>query len=165
MTLSQMTSGKVSVQPFGQTAEGTSVDRYLLTNSAGMEVIITTYGGIVVSLKAPDRNGALADVVLGFDTLAEYEASTRYFGVIAGRFANRIAKGQFTLDGVDFCLEQNRGGNHLHGGFNGFDTVVWKASEIKRDGAVGVELHYLSKDGEAGFPRHLPATGAYLLTG
>src|ERR1700694_3408170 len=108
MKLSERTSGKVSAKPFGQTAAGTSVDRYLLTNSAGMEVIITTYGGIVVSLKAPDRKGALADVVLGFDTLDEYLASTRYFGVIAGRFANRIAKGRFALDGVAFCLEQNR---------------------------------------------------------
>lgn len=164
MKLSERTAGKVSAKPFGQTADGTSVERYLLTNSAGMEVIITTYGGIVVSLKAPDRNGALADVVLGFDTLDEYLASTRYFGVIAGRFANRIAKGRFALDGVAFCLEQNRDENHLHGGFNGFDTVVWKALEVKRDGAVGVQLHYLSKDGEAGYPGNLQATVAYLLT-
>src|ERR1700730_4545145 len=161
MIFSDTASGKVSSRPFGQTPAGTSVDRYLLTNSAGMEVVITTYGGIVVSLKAPDRRGQLADVVLGFHTLEEYLASTRYFGVIAGRFANRIAKGQFVLDGVPVCLGRNRGGNHLHGGCNGFDTVVWDAAEISRDNAAGVELSYLSKDGEEGYPGNLRATVAY----
>lgn len=157
-------SGKVSSQPFGQTPEGASVDRYLLKNSAGMEIVITNYGGIVVSLKAPDRNGHLSDVVLGFDTLAEYVASTRYFGVIAGRFANRIAKGRFALDGLPVCLGQNRGEDHLHGGFKGFDTVFWDAAEIDRDDAAGVQLSYLSKDGEEGYPGNLRATVAYLLT-
>ena len=164
MMFSETASGKVSTQPFGQTSAGTVVDRYLLTNSIGMEVAITTYGGILVSLKAPDRHGELADVVLGFDTLDEYLASTRYFGVIAGRFANRIAKGQFTLDGVSFTLDRNRGANHLHGGFKGFDTVVWEASEISRDGAAGVQLSYLSKDGEEGYPGNLQTTVAYLLS-
>ena len=163
MIFSDTASGKVSSRPFGQTPAGTSVDRYLLTNSAGMEVVITTYGGIVVSLKAPDRRGQLADVVLGFDTLDEYLASTKYFGVIAGRYANRIAKGRFDLDGVPFRLGLNRGENHLHGGFRGFDTVVWKASEISQDGMAGVELTYLSKDGEEGYPGNLRATVTYLL--
>src|ERR1700730_15118797 len=163
MIFSDTASGKVSSQPFGQTPIGTSVDRYLLTNSAGMEVVITTYGGIVVSLKAPDRRGQLADVVLGFDTLDEYLASTKYFGVIAGRYANRIAKGRFDLDGVPFRLGLKRGENHLHGGFRGFDTVVWKASEISQDGMAGVELTYLSKDGEEGYPGNLRATVTYLL--
>lgn len=164
MTFSEKPSATVSAEPFGRTTEGTSVERYFLTNSTGMEVWITTYGGIVAALKAPDRHGEMADVVLGFDTLAEYLESTRYFGVIAGRFANRIAKGRFTLDGRPVCLGQNRGENHLHGGFKGFDTVVWKGSEINRAGAVGVELSYLSKDGEEGYPGNLQATVTYLLT-
>jgi aldose 1-epimerase len=161
---SETISGKVSAEPFGRTAEGTLVDRYLLKNSTGMEVTIITYGGILNALKTPDRYGELADVVLGFDTLAEYLTSARYFGVIAGRFANRIAKGQFALDGVPYSLGRNRGENHLHGGFKGFDTVVWAASEIQRDGVVGVELSYLSKDGEEGYPGNLQAKVAYLLT-
>lgn len=163
--MSSVTStGKVSKKRFGQTAEGTPVDAYRLTNSGGMEAVITTYGGIVVSLKAPDRNGEFADVVLGFDTLEEYLASSRYFGVIAGRFANRIAGGQFSLDGVAFSLDRNRGRNHLHGGFNGFDTVVWSAEEIRHEDAQGVQLSYLSRDGEEGYPGNLRATVAYLLT-
>jgi len=164
MAPTEMVSGKLSAESFGQTAEGMGVDRYLLRNSAGMEAVITTYGGILVSLKAPDRNGELGDVVLGFDTLAEYLASTRYFGVVAGRFANRIANGKFVLDGVPISLGRNRGDNHLHGGFNGFDTVVWSGAEITRDGAAGVELTYLSRDGEEGYPGNLQATVTYLLT-
>jgi aldose 1-epimerase len=162
MPLSQTDSVKVSAQPFGRTEDGTAVDRYLLTN-AGVEVVVMTYGGILVSLKVPDRHGEFADVVLGFDTLDEYLASPKYFGVIAGRYANRIARGRFALDGVSFCLGQNRGQNHLHGGFKGFDTVVWQASEIREDGMVGVELSYLSKDGEEGYPGNLQATVAYVL--
>jgi aldose 1-epimerase len=160
----EIASGTVSSQPFGQTAEGTAVESYLLTNSSGMEVMIMTYGGVVISLKVPDRHGDVADVVLGFDTLDEYLESTRYFGAIAGRFANRIARGQFALDGVTVCLGQNRDGNHLHGGFKGFDTVVWTASEIRRDDSAGVELTYFSKDGEEAYPGKLQATVLYLLT-
>lgn len=164
MMSSETASGKVSAELFGRTAEGTAVERYLLTNSSGIEARISTYGGILLSLKVPDRKGDLADVVLGFDTLEEYLASTRYFGVIAGRHANRIAKGQFTLDGVAYSLGRNRGENHLHGGFNGFDTVVWNAVETTQAGATGVALSYLSKDGEEGYPGNLRATVVYLLT-
>jgi len=163
MTLSETLSLTISAKAFGKTAGGTAVERYELANASGMEAVITTYGGILVSLKVPDRHGDLADVVLGFDTLDEYLASTRYFGVIAGRYANRIAKGQFTLDEVPYSLGRNRGENHLHGGFNGFDTIVWKAREIRRDSASGVELSYLSRDGEEGYPGNLQATVAYLL--
>jgi aldose 1-epimerase len=164
MTLPQTVSVKVSGQSFGQTPEGIEVERYLISNETGMEVVVSTYGGILVSLKAPDRHGVLADVVLGFDTLAEYLASPKYFGVIAGRYANRIARGHFVLNGVPCFLEQNRGQNHLHGGFKGFDTVVWQAKEILRDDAAGIQFSYLSKDGEQGYPGNLQASVAYLLT-
>lgn len=164
MTLSETLAGTISAEPFGHTSDGTAITRYLLNNSAGMEAAISTYGGILVSLKVPDRHGVLADVVLGFDTLAEYLASPKYFGVIAGRYANRIAKGHFILDEVPYCLGCNRGENHLHGGFKGFDKRIWKASEITRESATGVELNYLSKDGEEGYPGNLHATVVYLLT-
>lgn len=164
MTLSQTASVKVSAEPFGHTGEGNAVERYLIGNDSGMEIVVTNYGGILVSLKTPDRHGESGDVILGFDTLAEYLASPKYFGVIAGRYANRIAGGRFVLDGVPYSLDQNRGPNHLHGGFKGFDTVVWQAKEITREGAAGVQLSYLSKDGEEGYPGNLQATVAYLLS-
>jgi aldose 1-epimerase len=154
---------KVSSQPFGKMPDGTPVEIYTLSEG-GYEARIATYGGIVVSLKVPDRNGKPADVVLGFDDVDGYisnfnGASDAFFGAIIGRYANRIAHGSFTLDGQKYSLPQNNGENTLHGGPHGFNNVVWKAKPVQN----GVELSYLSKDGEAGFPGDLIATVRYTL--
>jgi aldose 1-epimerase len=154
----------IKQEPLGNMADGTPVDLYTLTNANGVEIKLSNYGGIVVSLMVPDRNGAFEDVVLGFDTLEEYVEKSPYFGCIAGRYANRIAKGRFTLDGVEYTLAQNDGENHLHGGIKGFDKVVWGAEEVKGDDAVGLELTYLSKDGEEGYPGNLSVKVVYSLT-
>jgi hypothetical protein len=118
---------KVSVRPFGTTSSGEPVDEYTLTSGAGLTTSILTWGGIIRTLLVPDRNGTAEDVVLGFDTLPPYEERHPWFGTITGRFANRIAKGRFTLDGKQYSLAVNNGPNHLHGGINGFDRAVWKA--------------------------------------
>lgn len=149
---------------FGKTNDGQAVDLYTLTNANKMTIKITNYGGIVTSITAPDKNGELDDVVLGFDTLEKYLEGHPYFGAIVGRYGNRIAKGQFTLKGVTCKLAANNGENHLHGGIKGFDKVVWKAKEIKRENEVGVRLSYLSKDGEEGYPGNLSAVVTYTLT-
>jgi aldose 1-epimerase len=154
----------IKQEPLGNMADGTPVDLYTLTNANGVEIKLSNYGGIVVSLMVPDRNGAFEDVVLGFDTLEDYVEKSPYFGCIAGRYANRIAKGRFTLDGVEYTLAQNDGENHLHGGIKGFDKVVWGAEEVKGDDAVGLELTYLSKDGEEGYPGNLSVKVVYSLT-
>ena len=151
-------------QPFGKTAEGTDVDLYVLTNRNGVEAAILTYGGIVVSLQAPDRNGRLGDVVLGFDALEGYLKVHPYFGTIVGRYGNRIARGQFTLSGVAYTLARNNGENHLHGGVKGFDKVVWRAAEVSASGVPSLALSYLSKDGEEGYPGNLSAQVVYSLT-
>ncbi|NIM12370.1 MAG: galactose-1-epimerase [Candidatus Aminicenantes bacterium] len=149
---------------FGKTGGGQAVDLYTLTNANKMAVKITNYGGIVTSIMVPDKNGELDDVVLGFDTLETYLEGHPYFGAIVGRYGNRIAKGQFTLKGVTYKLAANNGENHLHGGIKGFDKVVWKAKEIKKENEVGVRLSYLSKDGEEGYPGNLSAVVTYTLT-
>jgi aldose 1-epimerase len=154
----------IKKQPFGNMVDGTPVDLYTLTNANGVEARVSNYGGTVVSLMVPDRNGAFEDVVLGFDTLEEYVEKSLYFGCIVGRYANRIAKGRFTLDGVEYTLAQNDGENHLHGGIKGFDKVVWQAKQFERDDAVGLELAYLSKDGEEGYPGNLSVKVIYSLT-
>jgi aldose 1-epimerase len=150
-------------EPFGKTGDGKAVDLYTLANAHGMRVRIMTYGGIIVSLEVPDRRGQLADVVLGFDRLEEYLKGHPFFGALVGRYGNRIAKGQFTLDGVAYTLVRNNDENHLHGGTKGFDKVVWKAKEIKKPDAVGIELTYVSKDGEEGYPGNLSCVVTYLL--
>lgn len=151
-------------QLFGKTADGTAVDLYTLSNEKGMEAKITNYGGIVVSLKTPDRNGKAGDVVLGYDSLDGYLKSSPYFGAIVGRYGNRIAKGQFTLDGTTYKLAKNNGENHLHGGIKGFDKVVWEAKEVPNGNSAGLQLTYLSKDGEEGYPGNLSVTVLYTLT-
>ncbi|MDQ1351649.1 MAG: aldose 1-epimerase [Acidobacteriota bacterium] len=150
---------------FGKTETGQAVDLYTLSNSKGMTVKITNYGGIVTSLTAPDKKGNFNDVVLGFDTLEKYLAGHPYFGAIVGRYGNRIAKGRFTLNGVEYKLATNNGENHLHGGINGFDKVVWQSEEIHKKNEVGLRLHYLSKDGEEGYPGNLSVVVIYTLTG
>ncbi|MCX7017214.1 MAG: galactose mutarotase [Candidatus Sumerlaeota bacterium] len=152
-------------QPFGNTKEGETVELFTLKNAKGMEAKITNYGGIVVSLMAPDRNGRLGDVVLGYDTLDQYVKDNPYFGCLVGRFGNRIAKGRFTLDGREYTLAVNNGPNHLHGGLKGFDKVVWRARPFESKDGPALELKYLSKDGEEGYPGNLDVTAIYTLTG
>jgi aldose 1-epimerase len=154
---------KVTSQPFGKMPDGTPVEIYTLSDSP-YEARIATYGGVVVSLKVPDRAGKVTDVVLGFDNLDGYVAnfngpSDAFFGALIGRYANRIAQGSFILDGQKYSLPRNNGENTLHGGPHGFNNVVWKAKPI----ANGVELTYLSKNGEEGFPGNLTAVVRYTL--
>ena len=162
-TLSAEAETKVTSQPFGKIPDGTAVEIFTLSDGP-YEARITNYGSVVVSLKAPDRNGRSADVVLGFDDLNGYVAnfngpSTAFFGAIIGRYGNRIGHGSFTLDGKKYSLPLNNGENTLHGGPHGFNNVVWKAKPIMN----GVELTYLSKDGEAGYPGNLSAVVRYTL--
>jgi aldose 1-epimerase len=162
-SLSAEAKTKVTSQPFGKMPDGTAVEIYTLIDGP-YEARIATYGGVVVSVKTPDRHGKIADVVLGFDDLDGYVSnfngtSDAFFGAIIGRYANRVAHGSFTLDGKKYSLPLNNGENTLHGGPHGFNNVVWKAKPV----ANGVELTYLSKDGEAGFPGNLTATVSYTL--
>jgi len=154
---------KVTSQPFGKLLDGTPVELYTLRDGA-FEAQIATYGGVVVTLKTPDRKDTSADVVLGFDDVDGYVANFNgsadaYFGAIIGRYANRIAHGTFTLNGQRYSLPKNNGENTLHGGPHGFNNVVWNAKKV----SDGVELTYLSKDGEEGFPGNLTATVRYTL--
>ena len=154
----------VQVRPFGETPAGEHVGLYTLANSNGVEAEVMTYGAIVVSLTAPDREGKMDDIVLGYDNLEGYIKNNPYFGAIVGRYGNRIAKGKFTLDGLQYTLAVNNGENHLHGGIKGFDKVVWEAEPIKEKDGVGVKLTYLSRDGEEGYPGNLTCTVTYILT-
>ncbi len=156
--------GKIEKKPYGTTADGLAVDEYTLTNANGMEVKVITYGGIITSIMVPDRFGNMANVALGFNNLKDYETKNPYFGCITGRYANRIAKGKFTLDGVEYTLAINNPPNALHGGLKGFDKQVWKAKEITGPEGVGLELSYLSPDGEEGYPGNLDVKVVYLLT-
>ena len=151
---------RVTKQAFGHTAEGTPVDLYSLKDGK-IEVGILTYGGIVATLRVPDRNGKLDDVVLGCDSVEKYVAQTAHFGGIIGRYANRIAHGTFQLDGHTYHIPKNDGDNALHGGLIGFDKVVWEAKEIPD----GVELTHVSKDGDQGFPGTLTAVVRYTVSG
>src|SRR5262249_52875618 len=128
---------------FGKTADQQEVDLYTLTNKNGVEARIMTYGGIVLSLQIPDRNGKLGGVVLGYDNLEGYlKTNSPYLGAIIGRYGNRIAKGSFSLNMHQYTLARNNGENHLHGGIKGFDKVVWKGIEVRRANSVGVSLTY-----------------------
>jgi aldose 1-epimerase len=158
------TDSPISRAPFGRTPDGTPVDLYTLRNSQGAEARIMTYGGIVVSLKVPDREGRMGDVVLGYDTLDEYIAENPYFGCLVGRYGNRIANGRFTLDGETYTLAQNNSPNHLHGGWKGFDKVVWRARSFQSPLGPALELNYLSPNGEEGYPGNLSVTAVYTLT-
>jgi aldose 1-epimerase len=151
-------------EPFGNLADGAAVEIYTLTNANGLKARLMTYGATLVSLELPDRNGKLEDCVLGYDRLDGYLKSSPYFGSIVGRYGNRIAKGQFVLNGVTYDLAKNNGENHLHGGIKGFDKVVWNAEPMKEARAVGVKFSYLSKDGEEGYPGNLACTVTYTLT-
>jgi len=154
---------RIDKTQFGETMDGIDVDQFILSNNKGMEVRIITYGGIITSWTAPDKNGNYKDIVLGYNTLAEYEAETPYFGALIGRYGNRIAEGKFKLDGQEYTLAVNNGVNHLHGGLKGFDKVVWDAKTIISDSTVSLELSYLSKDMEEGYPGNLETKVTYTL--
>lgn len=154
----------VQSAPFGHTHEGRGVELFTLSNGRGMEVRVISYGGTVVSLRAPDRTGRIDDVVLGFDTLDGYLGCNAYLGSLIGRFANRIAQGRFVLDGVEYELPRNDGSHHLHGGVRGFDKVVWEAEPFAETAGSGVTFSYLSADGEEGYPGVLDVRATYTLT-
>jgi aldose 1-epimerase len=149
---------------FGEIGDGRIAHLYTLINDHGAEVNITNYGGIVVSLRVPDREGEMGDVVLGYDTLQEYVDDDCYFGCVVGRYANRIANGRFRLHGREYALARNDGENHLHGGERGFNKVLWDAEEVEQSEGVGLVLSYLSRDGEEGYPGNLSVRLVYLLT-
>ena len=159
-----MTTSSINKRAYGTTRDGKAVDEYTLTNAKGMVVKIITLGGIITSVEVPDRSGKLANVVLGFDNLAGYEGPHPYFGALIGRYGNRIGNAGFTLDGQPYALAVNDGTNNLHGGLKGFDKQVWSGKAIEGDAGVGVELSYLSPDGEEGYPGNLSVTVTYSLT-
>ncbi len=150
-------------EPFGTAPDGTPVDLYTLRNSSGMEARIMTYGGIIVSLKVPDKDGKLGDVVLGYDNLDSYVKNSPYFGAMIGRYGNRIAKGHFTLDGKEYTLAVNNGPNSLHGGLKGFDKRNWKATTRQSQDGAQLVLDYTSPDGEEGYPGTLKVTAVYTI--
>jgi aldose 1-epimerase len=151
----------ITKKHFGQMPDGAEIYLYTLTNDLGFEVAIINYGGAITTLKVPDRQGVPGDIVLGFETLDEYIRNPRYFGALIGRHANRIALGRFSLNGVEYQLDQNNGVNHLHGGFKGFDKRVWNASEERTSDAAVLHLEYVSKDGEEGYPGTVSAVVSY----
>ncbi len=148
-------------QPFGA-VNGTAIEQFILTNSQGIEVRAISYGGIITSITTPDRAGAVADIVLGFNTIDGYTGDHPYFGALVGRYANRIANGRFTIDGAEYRLATNDGGHHLHGGMRGFSSVAWKAEPLQARN--GVVFTYLSGDGEEGYPGNLAVRISYELT-
>src|SRR6266702_2315423 len=157
-------AGATTEKPFGKTPDGQQVDLYVLTNKTGAEAAISTFGGAVVSLKVPDRNGKVADVVLGYDSAEGYVSDKSFFGALVGRYGNRIGHAQFALDGTTYTLAKNNGENTLHGGIQGFNRAVWPAKELPVKNGQSLELTYLSKDGEEGFPGNLHVRVVYTLT-
>ena len=150
--------------PFGTTPDGQAVTVFTLSNAHHMEVRVMTYGGIILSIKVPDRDDKIDDVVLGYDSLADYVRGSPYFGAIVGRYGNRIGKAHFALDGKDYLLAANNGPNALHGGLKGFDKVVWQARTLQNDTGVGLVLRHTSPDGDQGYPGTLVAQVTYILT-
>ncbi|HUL72370.1 MAG TPA: aldose epimerase family protein [Vicinamibacterales bacterium] len=156
--------GRMTMAPFARTPDDQAVELITLRNQAGIEVRLMTYGATIVSLKAPDKNGQIDDVVLGFDDFPPYLDKSPYFGSVVGRYGNRIAKGKFTLDGQTYTLATNNGPNHLHGGVKGFDKKIWKAEPFQDKNGPGVKFSYTSLDGEEGYPGTLKAEVTYTLT-
>jgi len=162
MALSKI--GGIESKRFGFLETGEPVDLFMLSNTKGMEVTVSNYGGIITSILVPDRNGALQNVVLGFDHLEGYKGWHPYFGTTIGRYGNRIIGAHFALNGDSYHLSKNDGDNNLHGGINGFDKKLWKVSEFSSYSKKGIILSYLSKDGEEGFPGNLSCQIKYSLT-
>lgn len=154
----------MTMESFGKTADGQEVQLFTLTNKNGIEAKITNFGGIIVSLKTPDRKGQLTDIVLGYDNLEGYVGDKAFFGALIGRYANRIAKGQFVLNGKTYHIPLNDGPNALHGGPNAFNKKVWTAKDVSTPSTPMLQLTYLSKDGENGFPGNLTVQVTYSLT-
>jgi aldose 1-epimerase len=154
---------KITKEPFGKLPGNRVAELFTLSNDNGMTAAVTNYGGIIVSLFVPQKGGAPGDVVLGYDTLDGYLADKNYFGCIVGRYANRIARGKFSIKGKEASLARNDGENHLHGGPGGFHKVLWKAEEIDVKDEVGLKLSYLSKEGEEGYPGNLSVTVTYMI--
>jgi len=154
---------KIQVSDFGKTKNGDTVYRFVLANTKGFEAVVISYGAALVSLRAPDRNGKSADIVLGYDSLDGYEQDKAFFGATIGRYGNRIAGGQFTLDGTVFHLPKNDGPNSLHGGSRGFNKRIWSGVDRSRADAQVLELTYTSQDGEEGYPGTLKVQVTYTL--
>lgn len=157
-------ASSVTSTPFGATADGRRAELFTLTNGHGIRITLTNYGGIITSLRTPDRSGRFDDIVLGYDNLAGYLHDSPYFGAIVGRYGNRIARGSFALDGKTYKLAANNGPNSLHGGLRGFDKVIWSACPFQNQEGTGVTLDYTSPDMEEGFPGTLSAHVTYTLT-
>jgi len=150
--------------PFGHTKDNMPVEMFRLSNARGMEVKAIAYGAAITSIRVPDRNGTIDDVVLGFDTIDGYLTASGYIGAVVGRYGNRIARGQFRLDGQTYQLATNNGPNHLHGGVKGFDKAVWTAETREIDGNAAVVFTHVSPDGDEGYPGMLTAKVTYTLT-
>lgn len=159
-----MATASVTQRYFGTTPAGEAVTLYCLDNGTGMSVDIINFGGIITSIRVPDRDGKRADVALGFDTLEPYLVAAPYFGALIGRFGNRIANGRFELHGETFQLDVNNAPNHLHGGVTGFDKVVWHPTPFVTENDAGLKLFYLSRNGDQGYPGNLQVTVTYRLT-
>ncbi len=163
------TNGKVesAMKPtvFGKLPDGREVHQYTLENKGGMTVQVITYGATITSLRVPDKNGKIEDVVLGYDSLRGYIDGTAYFGAIVGRYGNRIGRGRFSLDGKEYQLTINDGENHLHGGKIGFNKVLWEVKNLRDTGEPSLQLEYISRDGEEGYPGTVGLKVTYTLTG
>lgn len=157
-------TSQVTRMPWGKTKEGTPVQLFTIRNARGAEARISNYGGIVVSLKMPDRDGKMGDVVLGYEKLDDYIKETPYFGCLVGRYGNRIARGKFSLNGTGYSLATNNYPNALHGGLEGFDKVIWEPTIVGRPEGPGLKLQYISPDGDQGYPGTLNVTAVYTLT-
>lgn len=157
-------SREIESQSFGSLSDGQDVTLYTLRNDSGMELSFMDYGGIITRWTAPDAEGNYTDVVLGFDNLTAYLEGNPFFGALVGRYGNRIARGEFSLDGQTYSLAKNNGENHLHGGEQGFDKVMWQVARGEADNGSSVELTYRSPDGEEGYPGNLDVTVTYTLT-
>ena len=154
---------RITREPFGKAPDGTPVELFTLKNKNGIQVQITNYGGIITTLKVPDNQGKVDDVVLGYYSLDKYIEKSPSFGCLIGRFGNRIAKGKFSLDGMEYELAINNGPNHLHGGKIGFDKRVWEPQTIEEENSAGLKLHYLSHHMEEGYPGNLDVEATYWL--
>ena len=158
------TAPHVTRAAFGTLADGRAVELFTITNAHGVEMRVTNYGGIITALRTPDRGGKFDDIVLGYDSVAGYLRDSPYFGAIVGRYGNRIARGQFTLDGTTYHLAINNGPNSLHGGLRGFDKVIWTAQPFQNQEGAGITLDYTSRDMEEGYPGTLRTRVTYTLT-